>query len=844
MPVSQSTIATRPPPSSSAAVDSGAAASRARSAVDTRLASKRVTAENGTAHASSGAVPGARAASSSIRASEAPPPTRRPTRAAPTAGHDHEVMGMFSPVSKTADRAGTTTRTESAAPTVNRPRITVGETAASGVSTARRPTSTRSTVAPAPSTTTAIRSTTIPAQRASSSTATTSLRRVASNGLEKSEVQPHAVPRRVVTSSGAGATAGHEPQDHLARPAPDGNALRDYRKAAAERRARSEEAAAVTLSDLGWQERAPAVKVEGALRSTRTEREAKPRLSSARTPSPRAEPDVASQPEPSRLFAGMMNDNPMSDMFSPLGKNHYTRPATKAEDAQTASSSKLFEQTSWARGGNSGSGPPPPMPQFKTTTPRARDALSPERKGIPDRPLLSEKPTPAAGVTTTTNPPTPTMNGDNVDDLMRRSKALSSDTRAQLKAAQTPRPAAESRQPVQFTSSPPSQHGEPTIASTTTPSRPAAPREPMAADAGGYASRLSDDSFRPPRTRAVSSSSFGDDAAAAMRERLSAAAAAATPERHGGTPRQPTAAPRAIADGRALPPRHGEDDVRQREAPTPAVRERAGFDDRVKKQRPESSTSISPPPSSRRQPLRELERSPRSGNATADVGGHAITLSFAAANGVVAVPAPAGKATVSSAKTYNRTTTPASTTTITTATAATATPPRQQQQQQQQKQPQQRVVSNSRSRSSCSARSDDDGDHVVVAVHDDNDDSTPRIKKSDAKAHWSFSKGGKAEAKLYGGDVASGGGGGDAASGDDTTFQHRVLRSVIDDCLDEYRMQMRADVQNMHLDMIREFWRQKAEIQELLAAYSPNEVMIQELHELRRENARLRGRNY
>ncbi|KAJ3167739.1 Protein nedd1 [Geranomyces variabilis] len=829
MPVSQSTTATRPPPSSSAAVDSGAGASRARSAVDTRSSSKRVTAENGTAHASSAAVPSARAASSSIRTSEAPPPTRRPTRAAPTAGHDQEVMGMFSPVSKTADRAGTTTRTESAAPPVDRPRITVGEPAATGASTARRPTSTRSTAAPAPSTATAIRSTTIPAQRASSSTATTS--RVASNGLEKSEVQHHAVPRRVLTSSGAGATAGHELQEHLARPAPDSNALRDYRKAAAERRARSDEAAAVTLSDLGRQERAPAVKVEGALRSTRTEREAKPRVSSARTPSPRAEPDVASRPEPSRLFAGMMNDNPMSDMFSPLGKNHYTKPATKAEDALTASSSKLSEQTSWARGGNNSSGPPPPMPQFKTTTPRARDASSPERTVIPNRPLPSDKPTPAAGVTTTTNPPTPTINGDEVDDLLRRSKALSSDTRAQLKAAQTPRPAAETRQPVQFTSSPPSQHREPTTASST-PSRPAAPREPMAADAGGHASRVSDDSSRPPRTRAVSSSSLGDDAAAAMRERLSAAAAS-TPERHGGTPRQPTAAPRAIADERALPPRHGEDDVCQREAaPTPAVRERAGLDDRVKKQRPEASTSVSPPPS-RRQPLRELERS-RSGNATADVGGPAISLSFAAANGVVAVPAPAGKATVSGTKTYTRTTTPASTT-------ATATPPRHQPQQQQQQPPQRRVVSNSRSRSSCSARSDDDGDHVAVAAQDD-DNSTPRIKKSDAKAHW-FSKGGKAEAKLYGGDVASGGGG-DAVAGGDTTFQHRVLRSVIDDCLDEFRTQMRADVQNMHLDMIREFWRQKAEIQELLAAYSPNEVMIQELHELRRENARLRGRNY
>ncbi|KAJ3183003.1 Protein nedd1 [Geranomyces variabilis] len=736
-------------------------------------------------------------------------------------------MGMFSPVSKPADRAAATTRTESA-PAVHRSRSSVGEPGTSAVSTARRPTTTRSTVAQPPSAAaTASRSTTVPAERASSSTVTASLRRVASNGLEKSEVQQNAVPRRVVTSSSA---AGHEPvapQEHLVKPAPDSNALRDYRKAAAERRARSEEASAATASDRDRHERAPAAKVDGAVRSTRTEREGKPRVLSARTPSPQAEPDVASQPEPSRLFASMMNDNP--NMFSPLGKNQYAKPAAKTADA---SSVKPSEQTSWTRGGGSSSGPPPPMPQFKTTTSRVRDTSAPQREGFSDRRLTTEKNTTASGVSTT-NPAT--TNGEYVEDLSRRSKAQSTETRAHSRAAPTPRPAVESRQTLQST--PPSQHGESAIASTTTPSRPAAPHEPIAADAG-YATRLSDDTLRPPRTRAVSSSSFGDVEAAAMRERLAAAAAAAaaaTPDRgSSNNPRQQTATPRAIPDGRALPPRHrhGDDDdadARQREPPTPpAVRERAVSDDRVKKQRPEASISL--PSSSRQEPLRELERSPRSGNATtagttrpAIVSACAAT---AAANGGIASSASAGKATVNGTKTYTPMMTPAATTTT------TATPPPRHQPQPQQpqhlKQPAQRVVSGgSGSQSSCSARSDDDGDHVA---HDVRGDSPSRFQ-SDAKAQWY--KAPQTQAQVS--DT-------DAASGD--TFQHRVLRSVIDDCLDEFRTQMRADVQNLHLDMIREFWRQKAEIQELLAAYSPNEVMIQELHELRRENARLRGRNY
>ncbi|KAI8915011.1 hypothetical protein DFJ77DRAFT_43637 [Powellomyces hirtus] len=41
------------------------------------------------------------------------------------------------------------------------------------------------------------------------------------------------------------------------------------------------------------------------------------------------------------------------------------------------------------------------------------------------------------------------------------------------------------------------------------------------------------------------------------------------------------------------------------------------------------------------------------------------------------------------------------------------------------------------------------------------------------------------------------------------TFQHQMLENVINDCLDEFRIQLRADVQNVHLDMMRQFWFQK-----------------------------------
>ncbi|KAJ3043226.1 Protein nedd1 [Rhizophlyctis rosea] len=74
-------------------------------------------------------------------------------------------------------------------------------------------------------------------------------------------------------------------------------------------------------------------------------------------------------------------------------------------------------------------------------------------------------------------------------------------------------------------------------------------------------------------------------------------------------------------------------------------------------------------------------------------------------------------------------------------------------------------------------------------------------------------------------------------------IQYTLLENVIDECLQDFRMQMREDIQNMHLELLRQFQIQKNEIEELFQQYSPTAAMVAELNALREENARLR-RNY
>ncbi|KAJ3060399.1 Protein nedd1 [Podochytrium sp. JEL0797] len=82
-----------------------------------------------------------------------------------------------------------------------------------------------------------------------------------------------------------------------------------------------------------------------------------------------------------------------------------------------------------------------------------------------------------------------------------------------------------------------------------------------------------------------------------------------------------------------------------------------------------------------------------------------------------------------------------------------------------------------------------------------------------------------------GGNVAGGGGGG---------YAHKVLEAVLDSCLDEFRKQVKEDIQNMHVELLRQFYIQKNEIGHLFAANSPTDELLREVVRLREENARLR----
>ncbi|XJO70944.1 hypothetical protein BDV3_000543 [Batrachochytrium dendrobatidis] len=76
---------------------------------------------------------------------------------------------------------------------------------------------------------------------------------------------------------------------------------------------------------------------------------------------------------------------------------------------------------------------------------------------------------------------------------------------------------------------------------------------------------------------------------------------------------------------------------------------------------------------------------------------------------------------------------------------------------------------------------------------------------------------------------------------DNTSIQYRLLRSVVEECLHEHRQQTRANIQNMHLELIRQFQLQEGYISELLQCESPMASMMKELAQLRLENQQLRN---
>ncbi|KAJ3029523.1 UNVERIFIED_CONTAM: hypothetical protein HDU68_011916 [Siphonaria sp. JEL0065] len=72
-------------------------------------------------------------------------------------------------------------------------------------------------------------------------------------------------------------------------------------------------------------------------------------------------------------------------------------------------------------------------------------------------------------------------------------------------------------------------------------------------------------------------------------------------------------------------------------------------------------------------------------------------------------------------------------------------------------------------------------------------------------------------------------------------YAHKVLEAVLESCLEDFRKQVKEEIQNMHIELLRQFYNQKSEISELFQANSPSEALLKEVVRLREENARLRN---
>ncbi|KAF9332772.1 Protein nedd1 [Podila minutissima] len=72
------------------------------------------------------------------------------------------------------------------------------------------------------------------------------------------------------------------------------------------------------------------------------------------------------------------------------------------------------------------------------------------------------------------------------------------------------------------------------------------------------------------------------------------------------------------------------------------------------------------------------------------------------------------------------------------------------------------------------------------------------------------------------------------------SFSSKVLENVIEGCLMEFRTGIRNDIQNMHLELLRQFQIQKLEMEALLREYSDTRELRDEIERLRDENRRLK----
>ncbi|KAG9325782.1 hypothetical protein KVV02_005706 [Mortierella alpina] len=68
----------------------------------------------------------------------------------------------------------------------------------------------------------------------------------------------------------------------------------------------------------------------------------------------------------------------------------------------------------------------------------------------------------------------------------------------------------------------------------------------------------------------------------------------------------------------------------------------------------------------------------------------------------------------------------------------------------------------------------------------------------------------------------------------------QILESVVEGCLEDFRVGIRSDIQNMHLELLRQFQIQKMGIEQLLKQYTDTKELHEENERLREENQRLR----
>ncbi|KAJ3311736.1 hypothetical protein HDU76_003052 [Blyttiomyces sp. JEL0837] len=77
--------------------------------------------------------------------------------------------------------------------------------------------------------------------------------------------------------------------------------------------------------------------------------------------------------------------------------------------------------------------------------------------------------------------------------------------------------------------------------------------------------------------------------------------------------------------------------------------------------------------------------------------------------------------------------------------------------------------------------------------------------------------------------VSTGGGAGNGGTGEAfMSVQRRVLEGVVEECLATFRMEMREEIQNMHLELLRQFQIQKVQIEQLFKKHSPSEALMKE----------------